>query len=133
MNRPLVSIVVPSLDQRPFVERTLDSILSQRGDFDLEVLVQDAGSTDGTREILEARARARGHDNLVVICADGRLLAPRLFAAGSLAAAVPSSATTPSIIRATVAAVPLEMTRCRSWGENCFSTFPLSSMIRSTT
>lgn len=35
---------------------------------------------------LEARARARGHDNLVVICADGRLLAPRLFAAGSLAA-----------------------------------------------
>jgi len=35
---------------------------------------------------LEARARARGLDNLVVICADGRLLAPRLFAAGSLAA-----------------------------------------------
>ncbi len=35
---------------------------------------------------LEARARARGHENLVVICADGRLLAPRLFAAGSLAA-----------------------------------------------
>jgi glycosyltransferase involved in cell wall biosynthesis len=53
VNRPLVSIVTPSLDQRPFVERTLESILSQRGDFDLEVLVQDGGSRDGTREVLE--------------------------------------------------------------------------------
>jgi len=53
VNRPLVSVVMPSLDQRPFVERTLESILSQRGDFDLELVVQDGGSTDGTLEVLE--------------------------------------------------------------------------------
>jgi glycosyltransferase involved in cell wall biosynthesis len=53
VTRPLVSIVMPSLDQRPFVERTLKSILSQRGDFELEVVVQDGGSTDGTLEVLE--------------------------------------------------------------------------------
>ncbi len=53
MSRPLVSIVVPSLDQRPFVARTMESLLSQRGDFDLEVRVQDGGSTDGTLEVLE--------------------------------------------------------------------------------
>lgn len=52
MNRPLVSIVTPSLDQRAFVARTVESVLSQRGDFDLEVLVQDGGSTDGTLDVL---------------------------------------------------------------------------------
>jgi glycosyltransferase involved in cell wall biosynthesis len=63
VNRPLVSVVMPSLDQRPFVERTLTSILSQRGDFDLELVVQDGGSTDGTLEVLE---RHRGRISLVV-------------------------------------------------------------------
>jgi glycosyltransferase involved in cell wall biosynthesis len=63
VNRPLVSIVTPSLDQRPFVERTLESILSQRGDFDLELLVQDGGSTDGTLEVLH---RLRDRISLVV-------------------------------------------------------------------
>ena len=53
MSRPLVSIVTPSLDQGAFVERTLESVLSQQGDFDLEYLVQDGGSSDGTLEILE--------------------------------------------------------------------------------
>jgi glycosyltransferase involved in cell wall biosynthesis len=60
---PLVSIVMPSLDQRPFVERSLESILSQRGEFELEVLVQDGGSRDGTREVLE---RHRDRISLVV-------------------------------------------------------------------
>jgi tRNA (guanine-N7-)-methyltransferase len=35
---------------------------------------------------LAARARRRGHGNLVVVQGDARLLAPRLFRAGSLAA-----------------------------------------------
>jgi len=35
---------------------------------------------------LRAKAERRGHGNLVVITGDARLLAPRLFAAGSLAA-----------------------------------------------
>jgi tRNA (guanine-N7-)-methyltransferase len=33
-----------------------------------------------------AKAERRGHPNLLVLCGDARLLAPRLFAAGSLAA-----------------------------------------------
>jgi tRNA (guanine-N7-)-methyltransferase len=37
-------------------------------------------------EELEARARRRGHANLVALQGDARLLAPRLFRAGSLAA-----------------------------------------------
>lgn len=59
MNRPLrISIVTPSLNQAPYLERTLASVLGQSGPFELEYLVQDGGSTDGTAEIL-ARHRGR--------------------------------------------------------------------------
>lgn len=63
MSRPLVSVVTPSLDQAPWVERTVESVLSQRGDFDLEYLVLDGGSRDGTLAILD---RYRDRLRLVV-------------------------------------------------------------------
>ncbi len=60
-----ISIVTPSLDQAAFVERTVESVLSQQGDFDLEYLVYDAGSTDGTLDVLRRHAGA-GRLRLVV-------------------------------------------------------------------
>lgn len=51
-----ISIVTPSLDQAPFLERAIESVLSQRGDFELEVLVFDGGSTDGSADILRRHA-----------------------------------------------------------------------------
>ncbi|MBN1258072.1 MAG: glycosyltransferase [Planctomycetes bacterium] len=48
------SVVVPSFNQASFLPACLDSILSQEGkDLEVEILVYDGGSTDGSKEILE--------------------------------------------------------------------------------
>jgi glycosyltransferase involved in cell wall biosynthesis len=52
---PAISIVTPSYNSGAFIERTIVSVLDQRYPR-LEYLVQDGGSTDQTRDIVEAYA-----------------------------------------------------------------------------
>jgi glycosyltransferase involved in cell wall biosynthesis len=52
MHRLKISLVTPSYNQRAFIGRTIDSVLEQRGDFELEYRVLDGGSTDGTLDLL---------------------------------------------------------------------------------
>jgi GT2 family glycosyltransferase len=47
-----ISIVTPSFNQAHMIERTLDSVLDQHYP-DLEFIVQDGASTDGTPDVLE--------------------------------------------------------------------------------
>ncbi|MCX7101583.1 MAG: glycosyltransferase family 2 protein [Methylobacter sp.] len=47
-----ISIVTISFNQVEFIERTITSVLSQKKDVDLEYIVLDAGSTDGSRELI---------------------------------------------------------------------------------
>ncbi|WP_433800919.1 glycosyltransferase [Actinomycetospora sp. CA-084318] len=53
-----VSVLVPARDEAPRIAATITSLLGQRGVADLEVLVLDDGSTDGTAEVVAATAGA---------------------------------------------------------------------------
>lgn len=47
-----ISIITPCLNAAPFIDRTILSVLAQRGDFELEYIVVDGVSTDGTLAII---------------------------------------------------------------------------------
>jgi glycosyltransferase involved in cell wall biosynthesis len=50
---PLVSIVMPCFQQVDYLQEAVRSVLDQEG-VELELLVMDPGSTDGSRELLQA-------------------------------------------------------------------------------
>lgn len=52
MNSPLVSVIIPVFNAERFLSDALDSVLSQ-GYANLELIIVDDGSTDGSREIIE--------------------------------------------------------------------------------
>jgi len=64
VTRPLVSVVVPTFNEERSVSICLDSMLSQTWR-ELEVLVVDGGSTDRTRELVEAYAAVDDRVRLV--------------------------------------------------------------------
>lgn len=48
-----ISIVTPSLNQGKFIEQTIKSIISQKGDFNLEYIVIDGGSADNSVDTIK--------------------------------------------------------------------------------
>lgn len=57
-SRPRVSYVVASYNHRPYIQQCIDSILDQTYG-DIELIVVDDTSTDGTREFLRDYSKAR--------------------------------------------------------------------------
>jgi glycosyltransferase involved in cell wall biosynthesis len=47
------SIVTPCLNSERFLQETINSVAAQRGDFTLEYIVVDGGSSDGTLDIIK--------------------------------------------------------------------------------
>ncbi len=56
MKNPLVTIVVPSYQQAPYLRYTLQSLVNQQNlqPGELEIIVMDGGSTDGSVEIIQS-------------------------------------------------------------------------------
>jgi glycosyltransferase involved in cell wall biosynthesis len=84
MNK-IISIVTPSYNQGPFISNTIHSIVSQEGDFYIDYIIQDGGSTDNTLDqiksfeeklILESKKRSECNhewlspidDNSIIRC-----------------------------------------------------------------
>lgn len=55
-NTPKVSVILPSLNVADYIEECMDSVVHQSLQ-ELEIICVDAGSTDGTKEILDRYAR----------------------------------------------------------------------------
>ncbi len=54
MNKPLtISIVTPSFNQGPFLAETIESVLGQAGDFAIDYIIVDGGSTDNSVDIIK--------------------------------------------------------------------------------
>lgn len=58
MSDPLVSVIMPAYNHAPFVAQAMESVLAQQG-VELELLVEDDGSTDGTPRAIQKVADPR--------------------------------------------------------------------------
>ncbi|HJY98730.1 MAG TPA: glycosyltransferase family 2 protein [Patescibacteria group bacterium] len=56
MDLPKISVIIPSFNKAKYIDQTLKSIFDQKYN-NLEVIVQDGGSTDGTLETIKKYAR----------------------------------------------------------------------------
>jgi glycosyltransferase involved in cell wall biosynthesis len=107
-----LSIVTPSLNGGAFFPEMLQSVLSQRGEFDLQWIVIDGGSRDGTVELLQRTQDSRltwlsepDHGQSAAInkglaMADGQVVAwlncDDLYKPGALAAVAQAFAANPA-------------------------------------
>lgn len=62
------AIVTTSLNPGCYLNETLQSVLTQTGDFCIAYHVQDAGSTDGTVELLKSQLQELQRGNLAIKC-----------------------------------------------------------------
>ncbi len=54
MHSPFVSVCIITYNHELFIREAIDSVLMQQVDFELEIIIADDHSTDGTRAILES-------------------------------------------------------------------------------
>ena len=55
---PVVTVAIPVLNGARYLEEVLSAVRAQEVDRELEILVIDSGSTDGSVSIAERHARA---------------------------------------------------------------------------
>lgn len=62
------SIVTPVYNGQRFLSETIESVLMQAGDFEIEYIVQDGGSTDGTIALLEDWKKKLDEGQVAIKC-----------------------------------------------------------------
>ena len=51
-----VSVIIPTFNAAPLIERTLRSVISQNGGHDIEMIIVDDASTDNTLDVIASLA-----------------------------------------------------------------------------
>jgi len=64
----IITIVTPSLNQGRFIEQTINSVLSQEGDFFIDYIIADGGSTDNSVEIIKKYDRLLKNKKYPIKC-----------------------------------------------------------------
>jgi len=62
------SIVTPTLNCEEFLSETIESVISQRGNFEIEYIVIDGGSTDGTQYLVEGYQKKLQEKSVLINC-----------------------------------------------------------------
>ncbi len=62
------SILTPSFNAEKFIEETIQSVITQRGNFDLQYIIIDGGSTDNTCSIVSDFITKHQNNQLKVYC-----------------------------------------------------------------
>jgi glycosyltransferase involved in cell wall biosynthesis len=68
----IISIVTPSFSQGKYIEQTIQSVLAQSGDFYIDYIIMDGGSTDTSIEVIQ-KYENKLKDNCDVIELNGLL------------------------------------------------------------
>lgn len=63
-----LSIITTSFNSEKYIEETIESVIYQRGDFDLEYILIDGGSTDKTNEIIQKYYNKWQRNELEIKC-----------------------------------------------------------------
>ena len=62
------SIVTPAYNSRRFISETIESVISQHGDFEIEYIIKDGGSDDGTLDIIRKFEHVIRNNELMCNC-----------------------------------------------------------------
>jgi glycosyltransferase involved in cell wall biosynthesis len=62
------SIVTTTYNSERFLDETIQSVISQRGDFEIEYIIVDSDSSDGTKDIIEFYKKQINSKNYPIFC-----------------------------------------------------------------
>lgn len=63
-----ISIVTPAFNSARFIQQTLHSVVSQKGDFSIEYIIVDNDSSDETRDIVEQLQQQLSNNTFAIGC-----------------------------------------------------------------
>jgi hypothetical protein len=75
---PEISVYIQTYNHAPYIEQAIEGVLGQQGSFELELVIADDCSTDGTRELLAAY-RDRDPDRVRLLLPERNLGSSEIF------------------------------------------------------